>query len=288
MRQLVGIGLVVVSGMAYGAMPVFAHYAYASGVTPTTLLFLRFSIAAVVLLAVLALRGVPLPRGRTLLVFVLLGALGFGGISFSYFTALTLIPAGLVALLLYIYPALVTLLAALLLKEKLTRVRLLALGLAVGGSILTIGEVSGAVNPLGIVFAIAAALIYSGYILATDHFSAETSALQSTTVVICGAALVYTVAVLLQGPALPGTAAGWAGAVALALLSTVLAIGGFFAGMARIGPTNAALISTVEPVTALLLAALLLEEPLTPLRLLGGGLIITAVLLLTRRTLQTA
>src|SRR5205807_5061198 len=60
-----------------------------------------------------------------------------------YYTALTLASVSLVAMLLYLYPALVHLLAAVLLRERLYRDQLEALGLALGGALLTIGRVGG-------------------------------------------------------------------------------------------------------------------------------------------------
>jgi drug/metabolite transporter (DMT)-like permease len=60
----------------------------------------------------------------------------------------------------------------------------------------------------------------------------------------------------------------------------------FLAGLERIGPTNAAMLSTLEPVVTVLLAVVLLGEVLQPVTLAGGGLILAAVLLLTRSELR--
>ena len=91
-------------------MAIMARFAYASGVDTTTLLALRFGIAAGILVAIVLARGETWPRGKTLVTLIVLGALGYGGQAFTFFTALTLAPAGLVALLLYLYPALVAVL----------------------------------------------------------------------------------------------------------------------------------------------------------------------------------
>ena len=85
----------------------------------------------------------PFPRGLVLLELILLGAIGYVGESLAYFTALTMASPGLVALLLYIYPALVTALSAIFLKEHLTTVKVVALLLALSGSVLTIQITSG-------------------------------------------------------------------------------------------------------------------------------------------------
>jgi drug/metabolite transporter (DMT)-like permease len=284
-----GIAYVVVSAAAFGAMAIFARYAYASGVDTTTLLALRFSIAALAMLAIVRLRGVAMPRGPTLAGVVALGALGYGGQAFSFFTALTLAPAGIVALLLYLHPALVALLAAVLLHERLNATKLLALAVALVGTGLTVMP---AVDPAagspriavvaGIGFAIAAAVFYSFYIIAGTWLGRRAPPLAMSATVIASAAVVFVVVALARGPQWPQTHAGWAAIVAIALVSTVAAIAFYFAGLARIGPTRAATLSTVEPVVTVALAAIILGETIAPVQLAGGALILAAVVLLAR------
>src|SRR4029453_13261731 len=163
-----GTVCVVASAVAFGAMAILARIAFASGVDTPTLLALRFAIAAIVMVVTSVARRVAFPSGPTLAVVVLLGAVGYGGQSFSFFTALTLAPAGVVALLLYTFPALVAVLAALFLHEPITRPRLIPLALALAGTALTAapslaGNAQQA-QPLGIVLGVAAATIYAVYI----------------------------------------------------------------------------------------------------------------------------
>jgi drug/metabolite transporter (DMT)-like permease len=75
---------------------------------------------------------------------------------------------------------------------------------------------------------------------------------------------------------------------AIVLIATVLPVVTFLAGMERIGPTSAATLSTLEPVVTVVLAACLLGEMLRPITLLGGALILVAVLLLTHGELRRA
>jgi drug/metabolite transporter (DMT)-like permease len=87
------------------------------------------------------------------------------------------------------------------------------------------------------------------------------------------------------GVQLPVTAAGWLGVGGVVLLGTVMAIACFLAGLERLGAVKASVYSTLEPAFTLLLAALLLGEPVSALRLAGGALILGAVLLLAREDL---
>ena len=91
--------------------------------------------------------------------------------------------------------------------------------------------------------------------------------------------------IAIKGASFPTTWFGWVSVSAVAIISTVLAVVTFFAGLERVGPTNAATLSTIEPVVTVILAALVLDEAITPLRVAGGIMILVAVILLTRSRL---
>ncbi|HOX24516.1 MAG TPA: DMT family transporter [Candidatus Krumholzibacteria bacterium] len=276
-----GLALVIVSAASFGAMPIFALFAYRDGVDAVTMLSLRFAIATVVMSGLMAARHLAWPRGRALLGLAALGALGYVGQSFCYFSALRHAPAGLVALLLYLYPALVAVLAAIVLGESITRRRAVALVLAFGGAVLTVGVARGG-TAAGVAYGVAAAVIYAVYIIAGTRLLRAAPAIPASTVVIAAAAVVYGVAVAARGPQWPASAAGWGWIAAVAVIGTVVAIVTFFAGVERIGPTRASTISTCEPVVSVVLAAAVLGERLSPASLAGGVLILAAVALLAR------
>jgi drug/metabolite transporter (DMT)-like permease len=286
-RAAAGVAYVVASALCFGAMPVFARMAYADGVDPRTLLLLRFTIAAAVVWVIFAARRASLPRGRGLALLVGMGGVGYAGQAFAYFTALTVASAGLVALLLYLYPVLVALLSWAVLRHPLSRLQLVAMALALGGSLLTIGR-AGDGSPLGVGLGLLAALIYSVYILVGARLPADVTPTASTAVVTTSAAVVYAALAAVGGVHLPVTAGGWLGVVAVAVVGTVMAIAFFLAGLERLGPVRSSIYSTLEPAFTLLLAAALLGEQVTPARLAGGALILAAVLLLARADLARA
>ncbi len=287
MHYLTGVFLILISGSCFGTLAIFARLAYEEGVTPINLLFLRFAIATLCMIPVMLFKGIRPPGGRSLLGLALMGGMGYVGQAFSYFMALTLIPAGLVALLLYLYPAIVTLLAVVFLKERISRWKRIALLIALGGMVLTIGPTRGG-QFLGVIFGLGAAFIYSVYILIGSKITREVSAIQSSTVVIASAAIVSGSLVMIKGPALPVTVSGWSWVVAIALISTILAIVTFFAGLQRVGPTNASILSTIEPVVTVVLAAVVLGETTSLTRLVGGMMIIGAVIILARNEAAAA
>lgn len=284
MKHLVGIILVVISATTFGTLAIFGRFAYASGMGVTTILFLRFLISAGVMGGLLAARGERIPGGKVLVALIGMGAVGYVGQSLAYFSALKYASAGLVALLLYLYPAFVTILSVVVLREGLTRVKVMALGIALTGTALTVGPAGGQL--LGIVLAISAAAIYSGYIIVGSHVMRQVSAIQSSTVIFVSAGLVFATMTALTGPTWPVTAAGWWAIGGMVVLGTVVPVVTFLAGIERIGPTNAAMVSTLEPAVTVVLATTLLGETLQPLAIVGGALILAGVLLLARGELR--
>lgn len=278
-NRRLGMILIIISAASFGVMPIFARLAYNAGADPITVLFLRFAIAAVTMNLIMVVSRKPYPRGRMLLELILLGAIAYVGESLAYFLALELASPGLVALLLYIYPALVTALAAIFLKEHLTRVKIIALFLALSGTALTIRITSGG-SLVGILLGIAAAVDYAIYILLGSRIVRHSGSIGSTTVIITSTAGVYAGIVALRGVTFPTTSIGWIAIITIALISTVLAFFTFFAGLKRIGPTTASTLSTFEPIVAVVLAAIVLGETINPIQILGGILILAAVVLL--------
>ncbi len=276
-----GVPYILASAACFGSMAIFARMAYASGVDVPTLLLLRFSMAAALMWLNLLARGIKLPRGRGMAMLLVMGSIGYAGQAFSYFTALTFASAGLVALLLYLYPAFVTLLSRFVFKRPITPSQLVALLVALVGSGLTIGR-AGDGKPLGVFFGVLAALIYSIYILMGSRFPKDVTPTASTTIITSSAAVTCAAVVSVRGYHPPGTAEGWLAIVAIALVCTVLAILFFFEGLERVGAVRASVLSTIEPVFTLVLATVFLGESVTYLRLVGGALILGAVAQLAR------
>lgn len=279
-RYSTGVLLTLASAAAFGVMPVFAAAADRSGASLVTTLFLRFTIAALVMFAWLLRRGLKLPDGKTLFLLACMGAIGYAGQAFSYFTALTMAPAGTVALLLYTYPAIVTILSVTVLRQSILKSDIIALGLASAGIVMVAGIHTGG-QAWGIFWALMAALIYSLYIIVGTVALRNTDSFTAATIINTTAAMIYAAVALRQGLQLPGAASGWAAVVCIALISTVLAIGAFFSGIKRIGPVQASMLSMAEPVVTLVFSCLLLGEILTTTKVAGGILVVGAGLLLT-------
>lgn len=276
-----GFGLMAISAISFGTMAIFARIAYAAGANPVTVLFLRFSIAGLFMVLVMWLRQTALPTGRTLIALIAMGGGLYVGQSLTYFTALTMASAGLVSLLLYLYPAILTILLAVVERTPLPAMRVAALAVVLLGTVLTI-DLGGGGKLAGILLAVSSAMIYAVYILIGNRIIPQAGVYASSTIIIVSAAVVFGCLAAYQGLALPTTAVGWAAIVGNALIAAVVAILSFFAGLERIGPINAATISALAPGVTVGLAALVLGDTITPLQMLGGALILAAVIALVR------
>jgi drug/metabolite transporter (DMT)-like permease len=283
-----GTLLCVASAAAFGAMAAFGKLAYAEGSTVATLLATRFVLAAAVLWVALAWAGGlrrhgdasvrRLPR-RDVAAALALGAVGYGAQAGCYFTALGRIDASLLSLLVYTFPVIVTVAAVVLGRDRPSRRTGVALALATVGLALALsGAASGALDPLGAGLGLAAAVTYSAYILVSEGVVGRMPPLTLTTLVCTGAAVTLTASGLATGELRPGdvSVAGLGWLAALALVSTAGAIGLFLAGLARVGPSVASIVSTVEPVVTIALAAAVFGEALTATQLAGAALVLVA------------
>src|SRR3954471_5048033 len=279
-----GTLMCLASGAAFGAMAIFGKLAYGEGATVGTLLAVRFSLAAVVFWAIVIasggwreLRGLQRRDVRTA---VALGACGYALQAGCYFAALTRIDASLLSLMLYTYPAIVAAAAVALGRERIDSRRVLALALASGGLVCVVaGAGTGAIDAVGAVLGLTAPCVYTTYILVGEGVAGRMAPMTLSAIVCTGAAVSLTAGGSLLGEFRPGalSVAGWGWLVCLGGVSTVAAIGLFFAGLRRVGPTSASILSTVEPVVTVVLAAAVFGELLSPVQLAGGALVIAAV-----------
>jgi drug/metabolite transporter (DMT)-like permease len=212
-----------------------------------------------------------------------LGAFGYAAQAGCFFAALDRVDASLLSLMLYTYPSMVAVAAILLRRERADARRFAALLLASGGLVLVLANAkAGTLDPIGAALALGAASVYTTYILTSQGIAGRMSPTLLSALVCTGATVTLTGGTALIGDLNPGavTATGWGWLVSLAVVSTVVAVSLFFAGLKRVGPTSAAILSTAEPVVTVILAFLVFGEVLGPLQLLGGLLVIAAVLVL--------
>lgn len=278
---LEGAVLVVLSGLSFGTLSVFNRQLGQAGVSVPMMLAVRFFGGAVVLWTLALARG---DRTRLTLrrwlAFVALGVLYVGG-SWAYFESATRIPVALTALLMYAYPGVVAVARWMLQRESLGVRGAVALGLSSIGIALAVGSPSGPIDALGVGLGLATALIYTAYVLVGARVQPGVSPLVGSAWLMTIAAGLFTLgAAGTHSWDLQRCSEHWVPLSGLIVLGTALPVPLLLAGLARVGATRGAILSSAEPISAAACGALFLGEALSWLQLAGAGLVLVALGLL--------
>lgn len=275
----------VASAVCYSTLAVLTRLAYQQGMRPLPLLAWRFALVAVLLFAVQAARS---PRSlaveaRTVARFGVLAVAGYGFGSVCFFYALKSAPASVVAVLLYAYPAIVTLLGWANGGARPGRARWVALSATFAGCALVSGVFgSGAVSPVGVALSLCAA---AGYAVFT-HLSHRWMG-PHPRAVLMAYVFAFSAALALAACAASGESlspAGWSSSAwlllgAIVVVPTAAAVLLFLEGIHGLGAPQAAVVSTLEPVFTIALAAGVLGERLGLVQAAGAALVVGGVLI---------
>ena len=277
-----GIWFIVASAAGFATLGILIKFAFAGGANITTILAGRFLIAGVFLLLFIRLRRIPFTVSRkTACYLIMMGAVGYGGMSMLYANSVHYLPASLTGMLLYTYPALVTVLAVLAGDERLTFQKGGALVICSVGLVLLLGASFEGVRLEGVLSALGAAVIYSCYIVIGNRVLKNVDPLVTSFYVCTSAGLAFLVYGLASGELLLDISPlGWLSILGIVIFPTFFGVIGFFAGLRLIGATNASIVSMLEPLITVILSALLLGERITPVQGLGGGVLLLGAIIL--------
>ena len=210
-------------------------------------------------------------------------------LNLAIFTAFSRLSVTLALLAFYTYPAMVAAASALLGIERFDRVRIAALaGSLAGMAVVVLGsfDANGVrLDALGIGLAVFAAICQTAYILVGRAGFSAVPPLRATAAVLGGSTIGYAVIA-----AVSGSAGAVVSAIALPGVWPLLLLGGiagaalpqilFLLGVRSLGGTRTGIVMLLEPVTGVVLAALILGEPILPIQLVGGALVLGSALLL--------
>ncbi|HYF92110.1 MAG TPA: DMT family transporter [Symbiobacteriaceae bacterium] len=281
-RAAVGAALTVISALGFSTLPIFGMLAYAAGGNVVTVLAFRFLIAAGLLWVYVLVTRQKLPDVKTGLQLMLMGGVGYTTMSVLYLSAVAedrLSPA-MAALLLYTYPAIVAVLAWRFDRQRLAGRQTVALLLTLAGvGLVLVTPGAGVVfTPAGAALAIGAAVVYATYILFGSRVSVKSTPTVVTTYVATAAAAVFLAWGAASGQLVGMAPSGWWAVGGTAFFATVLAVLLFFAGIERLGPSRASIISTLEPVGTALLSAAIFHERLGFWQIAGGLLVLGGII----------
>lgn len=260
----------------------FSHVGFS--VEPQQLSGARATVASVLLLGYLAIarpRELRV-RPRDLWFLVAFGVLGLAGVHFTYFKTISLTNVATAILLEYLAPVIVLVFSVIFLRERLTWTLPAGVALSVFGCALMVGAIGGSgleVSPEGIAWGLGSAGFFALYSLMGKYAAGRFSPWQLLAYGLTAAAVFW---LLPMGTApevvqLLSRPTGLLAVTAMAVVSTVIPFGAFLTALTRIEATKATVTATLEPVLAGLGAYLLFGEALSPLQLLGGALVVLAI-----------
>lgn len=277
------MALVVVSAACSGTAPVLAKLGYANGLAPEQILSVRFILSApVILLLAVTVERRGWIGARRVLGLLALGAVGFAGQALTFFWALQKMPASLTELLIFSYPAVVALESWLFTGRAVTLRHLSTVGVSFAGVVLLVG-VNFQASAIGLVLAASCTLINATYFVVGERMMRGCPPLAAAGLVMSGAGISLSLAAQLGGHMQFGTSAGqWMVLVAIAVVPTMLGLTLLLTALPLIGALRASALGVVEALVTVILATAVLAEHLTMPQLVGGALILGAVVALQR------
>jgi drug/metabolite transporter (DMT)-like permease len=269
----------MLSAVTFSGTSITAGVSLQGGANAMSVVAIRFLGAIVVLYALLRLSGVSLrlaPRDRN--IALALGILQAAQAYFLY-TSFTQIPVSLTMIIFYIYPLLIAILSAMMGLERLTPPLGAGLAVAFVGLMLVFDVTDQGFGLLsGARFAIIGAVLWSALVVLVSRFIQSGDTRPVTLHIQASAALLFAAALAVSGNLQPPeTVPGWTGFVLLPVFYGI-AITSFFAAARLIGSVRTSLIMNSEPVLTVILGIFILGEVLTTPQLVGGALVLLALL----------
>ncbi|MBS3788938.1 EamA family transporter [Candidatus Bipolaricaulota bacterium] len=287
-----GYVLATLAAIAWSSLGIWGSLAFNFGIDPLLLVTLRALIATIALLTIFALTKGELPKldKKGIIFFSLFGFFGVGLNYLTYFYAIKLTSVSIAVILLYTYPAIVTLTASSLFKEKITLIKLTALLLTATGIIFVVGvfRYSLEFKTAGIILGLIAGITAAAHSLLTKFALRKYSSLTIVTYGFVFGGIFLTLTLLginhtsiASIPTFPIKL--WGIIVALAFIPTIMGYFLYTSALNYIEVSRASIVTTLEPVAAILLAYFVLSETLTPVQIAGAGLVTVGVLLVRIR-----
>src|SRR3990172_4429779 len=280
--QIEGYIFAVVSSVSFSAKGIFAKIIYAYGVEPVTLLALRFAIAAPFFWLLVLVFPSGRTRTRDVAILFFSGFIGIYAAALCDFYGLLYLDATLERIIMYTYPAIVVVLAAVFFKERMGARKVISLVLTYTGLFLALKVYSSGfrLQALGAVLVFFSAVIFSVSYLITEVLARRVSAVKISAYSTTAAAAAFITT--WHGRHVPEEPAVWAWLALTPALSTLVPEITATLAIKRIGASRSAVVSSIGPVSTALLAWVVLGERMDALQAAGMALVIAGVMVISR------
>lgn len=284
MIRVKGIVAVMISAIVFGSMPLMAKTVYQEGGNAVTLTFLRFLIVLPILYFFVSRNkriSVKVTK-EELKKLLIVGTFGYGGTALTLYMSYNYIDSGIATTLHFVYPVLVILTYVILFKYPASNIKLLSVSLTLVG-ILLLNNSGGEISLIGVSLAFGSAITYSFYVIFLDRSGLKNMNPLKMTMYLC---MIASVMMLIFGLStgsliISMSPLGWGVSILLSILVAFLGVSLFQIGVALIGPESTSILSTLEPITSIVIGVMVFNEIITVRMIFGFVAILAAVLIIT-------
>lgn len=279
--KLVGTLCIIGTTICYGLVPALSFKAYETGVVTETLLFDKFLYAAVLMWAYILLRKIPFKLNKSQIRTMAAVMISYIGIATTLYLSFDYISGSLATIISFTFPAMVLAVEMMRGREAVRAKKIIAVGLSLAGLCLIVWAPGMEIRILGVVFALACAGCYTVYTisLSSENLKDMNSLVTAGYVLLASAVFNFFRCLISGQPLFTEGGEQLKFMLLLAVICAFAAILLFCLGVKLIGASNASIINTFEPVCACLFGYLLVGDIITTAMIIGGGLVVLAVLL---------
>ena len=279
-----GLLATMISAVFFGFIPLFVKTICAGGGNSVSAAFYRFFLSVPVLYIYLKAQGISMRITRTEFAKIaLITIFGYGGTAVLLFSSYNFIPSGMSTTIHFMYPVFTILGCMIFFKEKVSPLKLLCVALCFGGILLFYnGESGGSV--LGMALSFLSGVTYAFYTIYLEKSGLQK--MENLKLIFymntVAAAMILVMALLTAQFTLRLTPLAWGTAVFFATATSLIGVLGYQIGVKCIGPQNAAILSTFEPITSVIVGVLVYREAFSARTLLGCLCVLSAVVIVTK------
>lgn len=279
-----GLLATMISAVFFGFIPLFVKTICAGGGNSVSAAFYRFFLSVPVLYIYLKAQGISMRITRTEFAKIaLITIFGYGGTAVLLFSSYNFIPSGMSTTIHFMYPVFTILGCMIFFKEKVSPLKLLCVALCFGGILLFYnGESGGSV--LGMALSFLSGVTYAFYTIYLEKSGLQK--MENLKLIFymntVAAAMILVMALLTAQFTLRLTPLAWGTAVFFATATSLIGVLGYQIGVKCIGPQNAAILSTFEPITSVIMGVLVYREAFSARTLLGCLCVLSAVVIVAK------
>lgn len=279
-----GLLATMISAVFFGFIPLFVKTICAGGGNSVSAAFYRFFLSVPVLYIYLKAQGISMRITRTEFAKIaLITIFGYGGTAVLLFSSYNFIPSGMSTTIHFMYPVFTILGCMIFFKEKVSPLKLLCVALCFGGILLFYnGESGGSV--LGMALSFLSGVTYAFYTIYLEKSGLQK--MENLKLIsymnTVAAAMILVMALLTAQFTLRLTPLAWGTAVFFATATSLIGVLGYQIGVKCIGPQNAAILSTFEPITSVIVGVLVYREAFSARTLLGCLCVLSAVVIVAK------